>query len=362
MIGGGQTGCVFMRWDQWGNSNTDFDLFLTNPANTVTVAQGTNSQTGTQAPVEQACFNNTGATATFHLFIQRFAGTGTPRMDLFTNNGVFATQYSVPSSSILDPAASTSAFTAGAICFQNDSLEPYSSQGPTIDGRVKPDIAGQDAVTSGVYGPFSTCGSSGFTGTSAASPHTAGAAALVKEVNPSFTAAQLRSFLRGRAGELGAAGPDNLFGAGKLLLGAPSLPPTVTTGAASGVTSRGRDAGGHRQPAGRADDLPLPVRPDRRLRQPDRRRPRRRWRPRRRPSPPPSAGSARRRPTTTGSWRATTTGRPTAATPPSPRRRPRRHHAPAARTERPAGRPGATGAGGSTGGPAPARPAATSPS
>ena len=94
-------------------------------------------------------------------------------------------------------------FTAGAICFQNDSLEPYSSQGPTIDGRTKPDIAGQDAVTSGVYGAFSTCGSSGFTGTSAASPHTAGAAALVKEVNPSLTATQLRSFLRGRAGELG---------------------------------------------------------------------------------------------------------------------------------------------------------------
>ncbi len=250
VIGSGQTGCVFMRWDQWGNSNTDFDIFLTNPANTVTVAQGTNSQTGTQAPVEQACFNNTGATATFHLFINRFAGTGTPRMDLFTNNGVFATQYSIPSSSILDPGASTSVFTAGAICFQNDSLEPYSSQGPTIDNRTKPDIAGQDAVTSGVYGPFSTCGSSGFTGTSAASPHTAGAAALVKQVNPSLTAAQLRSFLRGRAGELGAAGPDNLFGAGKLLLGAPTLPPAVTTGAASGVTSGGATLAGTVNPRG----------------------------------------------------------------------------------------------------------------
>ena len=104
----------------------------------------------------------------------------------------------------------------GAICFQNDSLEPYSSRGPTIDARIKPDIAGQDAVTSGVYGAFSTCGSSGFTGTSAASPHTAGAAALAKQVNPSLTASQLRSFLQGRAGELGAAGADNLFGAGKL--------------------------------------------------------------------------------------------------------------------------------------------------
>ena len=290
MIGSGQTGCVFMRWDQWGNSNTDFDLFLTNPANTVTVAQGTNAQTGAQAPVEQACFNNTGATATFHLFINRFAGTGTPRMDLFTNNGVFATQYSIPSSSILDPGASTSVFTAGAICFQNDSLEPYSSQGPTIDSRTKPDIAGQDAVTSGVYGPFSTCGSSGFTGTSAASPHTAGAAALVKQVNPSLTAAQLRSFLRGRAGELGAAGPDNLFGAGKLLLGAPTRPARRHDRRGERRDHRRRDAGGHGQPAGRPDQLPVPVRPDRRLRQPDRGRRPPALAPRPRPSPPSSAG------------------------------------------------------------------------
>ena len=250
VIGSGQTGCVFLRWDEWPGANTDFDLFLTNPANTVTVAQGVNPQTGTQRPVEQVCFNNTGATAAFHLFIQRFAGTGTPRMDLFTNNGVFDTQYGIASSSILDPGASPSALTVGAICWLNDSLEPYSSQGPTIDGRLKPDIAGQDAVTSGVYGAFSTCGSSGFTGTSAAAPHTAGAAALAKQANPSLTAAQLRSFLLGRAGELGVAGADNLFGAGKLLLGAPSLAPAVTTGAASGVTSAGATLAGTVSPRG----------------------------------------------------------------------------------------------------------------
>ena len=62
---------------------------------------------GTQRAGRAVCFNNTGATAAFHLFIQRVAGTGTPRMDLFTNNGVFDTEYAVASSSILDPGAST---------------------------------------------------------------------------------------------------------------------------------------------------------------------------------------------------------------------------------------------------------------
>jgi len=250
VIGSGQTGCAFLRWDEWSGATTDFDLILTNPASTATVAQSVNAQTGTQPPVEGLCFNNTGATATFPLFIQRFSGTGTPRMDIFTNNGVFDTQYGIASSSILDPGAGTSVFTAGAICFQNDSLEPYSSQGPTIDGRIKPDIAGQDAVTSGVYGAFSTCGSSGFTGTSAASPHTAGAAALVKEANPGATSAQLRSFLESRAGALGPAGKDNQFGSGKLLLGAPGVAPLVTTGVAAAVTSGDATLAGVVNPGG----------------------------------------------------------------------------------------------------------------
>jgi hypothetical protein len=253
LIAGGQTGCVFLRWDQWPGASTDFDLILTDAAGT-TVAVGQNQQNGSQSPVEQACFANTGATATFNVFIKRFAGTGTPRMDVFSNNSVFGYQFAVAASSITDPAASPGAFTTGAICWQNDALESYSSQGPTVDGRVKPDIAGQDAVTSGVYGPFATCGDSGFTGTSAASPHTAGAAALVKAANPSFTPAQLRSFLESRAGALGVAGKDNLFGAGKLLLGAAPGPggeaPAVTTGGSSGVTATDATLAGTVDPNG----------------------------------------------------------------------------------------------------------------
>ena len=45
----------------------------------------------------------------------------------------------------------------------------------------------------------------------------AGAAALVAEANPSFTPAQIQSFLEGRAVDLGTAGKDNLYGSGKLL-------------------------------------------------------------------------------------------------------------------------------------------------
>ena len=34
LIGGGQTGCVFLRWDQWPAASTDFDLYLTDGGGT----------------------------------------------------------------------------------------------------------------------------------------------------------------------------------------------------------------------------------------------------------------------------------------------------------------------------------------
>jgi hypothetical protein len=115
----------------------------------------------------------------------------------------------------------------GAVCWQNNRLEDYSSRGPTIDGRIKPDIAGQSVVSSATYGAWLSCpanangtGSVSFNGTSAAAPHVGGAAALVKGANPSFTASQIQAFLEGRALDLGAAGKDNSFGAGILSLGA----------------------------------------------------------------------------------------------------------------------------------------------
>ena len=45
------------------------------------------------------------------------------------------------------PAASPAVLAVGAVCSQSRQLEFYSSQGPTIDGRIKPDIVGHDSVT-----------------------------------------------------------------------------------------------------------------------------------------------------------------------------------------------------------------------
>ena len=34
----------------------------------------------------------------------------------------------------------------GALCWQTTQLEPYSSVGPTIDGRTKPDLVAPDSI------------------------------------------------------------------------------------------------------------------------------------------------------------------------------------------------------------------------
>ena len=218
--------CFFLKWDDWPRPTQDFDFYVYGDLAQPPLATSAKPQNGAvgQTPTEEFCPAFAGP-GLVQLVIKRSAGTLTPRFDLFSVDADLD-EY-ITAGSLAEPADSPYAMAAGAVCWQNRNLEDFSSVGPTIDGRVKPDLVGPDRVSSGVYGAFLGCAvPAGFAGTSAPAPHVAAAAALVKQAFPGFTADQLQSFLETNAIDQAPAGKDNLTGAGLLSIGAaPSFPP-----------------------------------------------------------------------------------------------------------------------------------------
>jgi subtilisin family serine protease len=97
--------------------------------------------------------------------------------------------------SISSPANAPSAITVAATT-ANVTIADFSSGGPTpVSLKLKPDVSAPgvaitSSLPSGQGGPWGQLG-----GTSMASPHVAGAAAILKERHPSWTVAQLKSAL-----------------------------------------------------------------------------------------------------------------------------------------------------------------------
>ena len=108
------------------------------------------------------------------------------------------------------PADGDSVFTVGAVTSSGGRVS-FSSVGPTVDGRIKPDLM---AMGSGVYVARSSSptsyGTSG--GTSFSCPILAGAAALLLSVDPTLTPMEVLNLLRQTASQ--SNNPDNLMGWG----------------------------------------------------------------------------------------------------------------------------------------------------
>ena len=94
------------------------------------------------------------------------------------------------------------------------NVATYSSQGPTNDGREAPDLAAPSGFSSVVYG-------STFSGTSAAAPVVAGAAALVLDAGLAAGGRPLGAYLRNQTVDRGDPGVDNRFGHGQFALPTP---------------------------------------------------------------------------------------------------------------------------------------------
>ena len=88
---------------------------------------------------------------------------------------------------------------------------PFSSVGPTIDGRIKPDVAAP-GLRAKVARPTSDDSYAFASGTSFSCPLIAGVVALLLEAHPTYTVDDVLFALRSTASQAGA--PDNLLGWG----------------------------------------------------------------------------------------------------------------------------------------------------
>lgn len=116
------------------------------------------------------------------------------------------------------PGAARDALTVGAFADVGEkgfNVTDFSSRGPTADNRVKPDIMSPGynitAPKANSTNQYIT-----YSGTSMATPFTAGVAALMLDANYSLTPATLKSQITGTAQDWGPAGQDIDYGYGRL--------------------------------------------------------------------------------------------------------------------------------------------------
>jgi subtilisin family serine protease len=215
---------VFLRWDDWAAVDQDYDLYLLRWS-----SEDVQNGGAGQSPTEFVGVLSGGASTPYGFLIARTSGSRNVNLEVFAPK-VGRLDEIVTERSLANLADSPAAMTVAALDINSPyPQESYSSEGPTngpggsaTGGLVKPDIAGFANVSTASYP------SPKFNGTSSATPHVAGAAALIKGLYTGLSPSELQAYLQGRAVDIGAVGKDSLFGWGRLNLGTAPNPPVFT--------------------------------------------------------------------------------------------------------------------------------------
>jgi Subtilase family/IPT/TIG domain len=230
----GGTASFVLQWDHWplttsGDAITfEYRQYDCGTGSFIGSLQVSSASAGTSPVLSFTVTNSSSSDACYAVAVALGSGVPPYHFDLSYWGDAEQPSYyaylnpaAAAAGSITEPASSPYAFGVGATYWQGCAPESFSSRGPTIDGRVKPDIIGFDGVSGNLPGL------NPFYGTSAAAPNVAGAAALVAGANPSMDAGQIEDSLDSLAG---TSPPNNTVGHGVLNLGAPQTPgqPAVT--------------------------------------------------------------------------------------------------------------------------------------
>ncbi len=213
----GKTIEIILNWDAYPSTQHDYDLFLYNVDPDLNpgaspVASSEYSQGGFWggSPIEDLIYS-VPSSGTYYLVVKKKSTSDANLpLDIYFFN-LTGLEYRNYESSLAQPADAVGAFAVGAVYYATDGLRGFSSRGPTNDGRTKPEVTATDGVS---------VSTGTFSGTSASSPHVAGAAAIILSQSPGLNVNQLWSRLEAETKDLGSAGKDNLYGSGRISLDA----------------------------------------------------------------------------------------------------------------------------------------------
>ena len=226
-------GVVWEDWDPDPSApapKTDVDLivFKAEADKLVPVTHANRSTLGRGWPVERLKYEAPEKGLYAAALVARTLG-GPGKVRVFID-GAGAPQLSSARGSIFIPATSPGALAVGAVDVRSGELANYSSQGPTDDGRTKPDVVAPAANHSLAYGKGDT--PDRYHGTSAACPHVSGFAALLHQQYPGIGVDQLFEKTVRSVRAMGRSSPNNAFGWGHIdgtKVAPPETPPAPPT-------------------------------------------------------------------------------------------------------------------------------------
>ncbi|MFN8418365.1 MAG: S8 family serine peptidase [Anaerolineae bacterium] len=224
---------IVMNWDgNWdGKEKSEYDFFvLDEDGNTTCVGNEPRRGRKNDYPLQIQMCEGDPDKLNF-LVIQRKRGSTENILDIFIEPALLVPWAQVPQLSVGVPADADGVLSVGAVGLTNDALEEYSSQGPTMDERLKPEISAPTGESLPGY-------DKGFFGTSGAAPVVTGAAGLILQAFPDMTSGELKAYLMENVVDLGEKGPDIQFGNGRL-----SLPEPGGDGSIEGNTGGGDEGG-----------------------------------------------------------------------------------------------------------------------
>ena len=206
---------IFFSWADWDRPHVNYDLYLLDRTGKEAARSTIDQSHSGKPPLE--VIRGKVPQGTYILKLRKVnADDPDLPFDLFFYGMQF--EQTTPGGSLDSPADAQGAVTVAAVDWKTSMLESYSSQGPTGDGRKKPDLSGPDHVSNDAYADIRE---KFFAGTSAAAPHVGGAAVLYRQAFPKATPDDvLNYFVKNAKKPAGMRAGENFTGAGTLFLGA----------------------------------------------------------------------------------------------------------------------------------------------